>query len=355
MKEKKTNKVKKNPTEEISKQAPELDIDDEDEEIEQAVDEILKDVKTPPSDKEVGYETGADAIKQMFDDYRSGDPRKKEIAFIQIKAQSEKLIAYIGNRHFPTFFRRYEEDMMQSGWVGFLTYIDRFDPDKGRISTYFYKRIVREMYIYVSKDVLKTPSHIAADQGRVKDAIDRLVKNGNQHPSLNDIAIETGMKATHVKKVVESLNRANYAEIDPDIMVSEDKYTDPVAMLLRKTDQELLYEAMDKMLSTAEREVLTRKCGIGREPQSEATIFAETGITKDRIPFLLRNAKNKIANYPRMQGYSFAVSRLENIRDTISFEPIPITNDSAWKGMQDAMEDALTDEDGIVSDDIDFD
>ncbi len=158
-----------------------------------------------------------------------------------------------------------QEDLISIGTIGLIKGISTFDPSKGaRLATYAARCVENEILMYF-----------------------RAQRKSSSDVSLSEY-LETG-------KDGDSLSLL-------DVLCSEDDLFDD---LIDRETYAKLYEAIDTVLTKREREILTLRYGLGRQPpQTQREIAARLGISRSYVSRIEKKALEKLEeSFRRTEGW----------------------------------------------------
>jgi RNA polymerase sigma factor (sigma-70 family) len=144
-----------------------------------------------------------------------------------------------------------QEDLVQEAMVGLNIAVDKFDPDKGRFTTYATRWINKSLWdsAYGTSDTIKRPSRLSRTVTAVRDHV-------SEHPADDVPAIADAIKRP-VQEVREALDHARVVA-----STSEDDF--------REVSQDTIDQAASMLeeLPDDEREAISWKHGLYGAPRS---------------------------------------------------------------------------------------
>jgi len=195
-------------------------------------------------------------------------------------------------------------DLVQEGWLALLEARRRFDPGRGVPFWAYAVPWVHGAIYRLAQDqrrAVRLPPAAQVELGRIRRAGQQLGRRGGE-PRLAELARTVGLPADRVARIVaagrpaRSFHEVLGPELDGTALIDmvpdpcgEDAYDDVVS----RTDAPDLADLMDA-LSPREREVISRRFGIGRPPQTLADIGRLMGVTRERIRQIEARALGKL-------------------------------------------------------------
>lgn len=298
------------------------------------------------------YETDPEKIKLFFDQFHYGTQSEHEYAAEMIRDLLSGLVISIGKKHFPTYMKNPQEreELIMNAWCGVYEAAYNYDPSRAAPTTFFYRPILHEMNEYIARFLNKSTSYSMLVRKKIKEATDRLSARGVRNPCVLDIAYESGMKASAVRKAQESqyyaasrsleemvMDPGEYSQSGKSTRAREDydvrpaggsDFGNPFAFVSQKENLTALYDALNK-LPPSQRDILCRRFGLeGYDAQNYTTIFNETGITTDRIKAMEQQAMNRMRMNSDLRR-NYRGGKANEIKEDLDFEPVCVIPDQA--------------------------
>lgn len=183
------------------------------------------------------------------------------------------------------------DDIFQIGCVGLIKAIDNFNVDLNvRFSTYAVPMIKGEIKRYLRDNTLVRVSRSLRDIAyQTLKSREKLLKEGNSEPKLEDIAQDTGISLNDIICALDaisdtvSLDEPVYNDGDDAILVSDQIISSDGASVYDKLD---LKQALDT-LPERENKILLMRYYLGK---TQIEISEEIGISQAQVSRLEKNA-----------------------------------------------------------------
>jgi RNA polymerase primary sigma factor len=195
-------------------------------------------------------------------------------------------------------------DLVQEGWLALLEARRRFEPARGVPFWAYAVPWVHGAIYRLAQDqrrAVRLPPAAQVELGRIRRAGQQLGGSGGE-PKVAELARRTGLPADRVALIVaagrpaRSFQEALGADRDGRTLIDmlpdpcgEDAYDD----VLSRAGAPDMGDLMDA-LSPREREIISRRFGIGRPPQTLADIGRLMGVTRERIRQIESRALGKL-------------------------------------------------------------
>ena len=238
---------------------------------------------------------------EYFKKIEEGDENAKEY-FIDCNLKLVVNIAKQFNRYNVPFM-----DLIQEGNLGLIRAVEKFDYRKGfKFSTYATQWIRQYItrYILDKEKIIHIPVHIAESKFKIRKAIDRLMKELQREPTIEEIAKDCNMTPEEVRDLM-GLTQTTVsidAQIDEDGDTSLGDMLSDEATLTPQQNADAMYmkETVQKSLSVLkerERDVIIRRYGLnGETPMTLEDIGKIYGITRERVRQIENKAMRKLGS-----------------------------------------------------------
>lgn len=227
--------------------------------------------------------------------YHNGTDEDKKVAKEEIWGRIEKYVYNLMHKRFGTYIK-YKDDLIQCGTLAVFENMDKFDPEKGKMTTYFKVFILHAMREFINVNVNKISAHYSTKSKPILSAIARYEALGVKYTPV-DISMETGIKLETVTKTLRIQTNAQEVYYNNeeylDSQVTERAYS-PEEILLQNEKLKAIYDAISN-LSDIEKRIVTMKYGLcGEEKHSTKALSAKTGIPSDKIRKYLNSSTAKL-------------------------------------------------------------
>jgi RNA polymerase primary sigma factor len=202
-------------------------------------------------------------------------------------------------------------DLVQEGNMGLMKAAEKYDFQKGyRFSTYstwWIKQAVTRAIADTGRTI-RVPVHVLEARNKIIKASTTLFQELGKEPTLDEIAVKTGLPVEKIGKIVQAFCSAISIETpvgDDDGKLS-DLITDPTASSpFNELIDSFLREEGDRALSTLtakEEKVLRMRLGIGEPTDYTLEEVGEAfGLTRERIRQIEANALRKLQHPTRQR------------------------------------------------------
>ena len=265
------------------------------------INDGIYDLSTPKSQK---FDHSGSSVRQRFysimEDYHSNDPAKKTYANERAMKEMEGFIHLIIKRSYSTYTKKYYYDLVQEGYLGVITGMEKYNPDISMPSTFFFPYIKHEMQKFITQTVDKTTAHYSSNIKKINKAIEKLEEKGIAYTNV-DIAIQTGMTIETVDQSLAIRNRRDEVHIEacPPYTIDSEMETSrektPEEQYMDDEEKRVIYRAMSTSLTEEEYKILQYHFGLNdTDTIPEGEIAKRMGIPKDKVKRLLNKAIRKL-------------------------------------------------------------
>lgn len=229
--------------------------------------------------------------QEVYTMMHSGDPKLVEKAK-EIACQSMKgLIISMSCKKYSGFRAEYN-DLITSGYIAVLRALPKYDPEKGKASTFFYPYIEHEMLKWMNDNVNGFSIHYQTMLNRMINTI-----MDNPHMSNEEVARICDMPVKTVEETRKNYNFSQKISLDDEVKLKgyEKRVLGPEEEFLEKEKSEMLYKFISLSLGSREREIIYDFFGLdGREPLSVSAISELRKIPKKEVEGAKNSALKKL-------------------------------------------------------------
>lgn len=234
---------------------------------------------------------GRDHERLLAFSVREGDKEARE----RMMLANTRLVASLSRRVATDEITLDHDDLFQTGCLGLLHAIDKFDPGKGfKLSTYATWWIKQAIYRSIADTgrTIRVPVHVHERIRRVERAEVKLWRDLGEEPPIADLVREAKITRQQLEEIrtipevvaLDSVDLESFS--DPTQATSEDL----VLAQLAAANARRVIDA----LPYRERIVIERRLGLYGEPWTLEAIGHELGITRERVRQLEKAALNQL-------------------------------------------------------------
>lgn len=194
-----------------------------------------------------------------------------------------------------------KEDLVQVGWVGLITALDRFDPYRGtKFGTYAIHRVTGEIRHYLRDHTwgLRIPRYLQELSSRMPRVEDELRCRLGRPPSVEEIATALGASEEEVLQAMElrqtyqmqGLDERRSSEDGTESLSPSETIGTPDRRLSRLVEDAPLQRALSRLDSRRQR-ILTRRYFEGR---TQSEVADELGVSQMHVSRLERSALRQL-------------------------------------------------------------
>ncbi len=192
------------------------------------------------------------------------------------------------------------DDLVQEGVLALLSAVRRYDPKKGtNLHAFVIKRVKGAMYDYLRR-IDWMPRNLRHNVKEVEKAAYELESRLNRYPTVEEIALHTGLTSNEVKRALDETVRKQLLRLDEYLYEDFDSFADnlseqdePSQSAFKEIIAEKLAQAI-KMLQPREQLVLSLRF---EQDLSLKEIGLIIGVSESRVSQILSSALLKIKRY----------------------------------------------------------
>ena len=210
------------------------------------------------------------------------------------------------------------EDLINEGNIGLMTAVDKFEPEKGyhfiSYAVWWVRQAILKALAEQSRPV-RLPLNRSNELIQIVRAKNDLIhKKGISDPTVDEIAVASGLDVTLVKNLLEVTR--DMISFDSPIKGDEEgdsSYFDFGEDKTQSPEDDVVNHMMEKdvrgllsVLGDKERDIIEKRYGFnGNEPMSLKAIGDEYNLTKERIRQIEKAALQKLRNNGESVGLEY--------------------------------------------------
>jgi len=192
------------------------------------------------------------------------------------------------------------DDLVQEGVLALISAVRRYDPKRGtNLHAFVVKRVKGAMYDYLRR-IDWMPRNLRHNVKQVEKAVYELEYRLNRYPTIEEIALHTGMTSNEVKRALDETVRKQLLRLDEFLYEDFDSFADnlggedePSESAFKEIISEKLAEAIKNLLPR-EQLVLSLRF---EQDLSLKEIGLIIGVSESRVSQILSSALLKIKRY----------------------------------------------------------
>jgi RNA polymerase primary sigma factor len=198
-------------------------------------------------------------------------------------------------------------DLLSEGNIGLMKAIDRYDPSKGKLSTYaacWIKQGIKRGLANQSKTV-RVPVHLVDKLSKLNKITSKLATYLEREPTEGEVAEEFGISEKRIRHLKETTH--SHVPIDEPVSpdskllysetMSDPGEKNPFQRLVEEDLLSMIPKMMDQ-LDPRERRIITYRYGLkGGKEKTLEQVGKKFGVTRERIRQIQDQALKKMRNF----------------------------------------------------------
>lgn len=262
--------------------------------------------------------------------YHSGNETLQKEAIEYFVMTHTPFVGALIKRGYPSFMENHYHDLLNSGVIGIILALEKFDPEKGRFITFCTNYIRHELVEYVSQNIYHMSSHHANQIKKINMTIDLLELEGISNPSIADICETSHMRYETVRKAMVARTAMNTVYLDENNEIAN-SLTDPSVMCPEEyfdevEKQDALSVALQYLDDTS-RYVVESRFGIGNDNHqlTLSEIANNLGLHIDEVRKLLNSALARLRNHKALKNaFPDYIGDVESKMQSIEISLVPL-------------------------------
>lgn len=270
-------------------------------------------------------------------DYHSGDPNLQMKAKEDAVQNLKQFVAYILTRNYSTYCAKDFDDLMQQGYLGILTGLESYDPDKSMPTTYFKTFIKCEVSKYITEFKNHSTAHYASILNKISKAAKYFEAHGIEYDDVKlaefcSLSLVSVREALASKEKAISVNfqdeLANETTSDSPIIGHLAVNDNPESEYMKKEQAEQIARALNECLTENERFVIMNRYGFTDKSMTHPQIAKALGITVNESKAMQQRALNKLRKSFLGKTYNDTYNHKTWLSEAIEFFPEPEETDT---------------------------
>ena len=251
-----------------------------------------------PEDRIDRYEA-----RELFDIACGDDLKAAQKANNKFYLSFGRFVGKIGYLAFPTFMKDYYGELIHAAWCAILERMDKYDPKRSSVSTFFYYDIIHAMQMAIDKEIMNTSEHYRKKSSRIRDEVDKL-KDEDKPIDPVAIAVTTGYSIDFVNTCLANYDCKNYEGFPPAEDTATEE-TNPEYIYMQKEGVSILYQALEK-LPPINKEILISKWGVfGHTKESLSSIAKRLNMPLSAIQLLDSKSREILKKNKELSSFHY--------------------------------------------------
>lgn len=254
---------------------------------------------------------------------KSGETEEADRLFSEIWMAVKKYVITLYARHYPTYYQKYYEEMLQEAVTAIFIKAPLYDVQKGAFLTF-----IKPFVLHVGGEFVNylngMTSHYGTAASKIKKCLSQFAAEDKQNFTPYDISEKTGIPLSTVNKCLELMTLNNHIHIDSSEIMKENLESallvenSPEDHFLQQEKKAAIHNAISKLSPEIRKTIL---CKYGFEDgitKTDLQVAEKLNITKSAVRRAINTGCKEL-------GYHLSKERLfesENIRREIDQQEI---------------------------------
>ncbi len=227
----------------------------------------------------------------LFSKVKNGCNLSKE----ELVSKNYRLILSVASKY--AYNSHQMDDLVQEGFMGLMTAIDKFDPISGnKFSTYAVYWIKQRIIRFLESDtVIREPSWVHSKRSKLNNLSEHSEEEAAKILNISPKTVRA------VRKTISTMSIDQLMHGNGPGNMFLDKSPNSDDILIEKENKKLALDLVNS-LNPMEREIILRRYGIECDRDTFETIGKHFGVTRERIRQIQLQAENKIRKKAEIKG-----------------------------------------------------
>ena len=205
-------------------------------------------------------------VKDYQEGLKTGDKEKMKEASTKVFEAMDPFIISVAYRFYPTYMKKYGDDIIQEGRAGLLDSMRTYDPLLSRPTNWFFNEIIHKMRDYIDEAIHHTTPYYQTRIRKIEKTIQYLKKEGRA-VNKDTIQIETKYSRKTIDECYEIAKRnVDSISLNAPMMDGITTYGEVIASSVPQPDEIVLEQLKNESI---------RKEMLKNLPEEDVKIYAK--------------------------------------------------------------------------------